>query len=96
MSLQEDALRDTRVLDSWLNDVDGVVIEVVINDAFSDSEVLVRVLNHWFLEVSIKAQNLSVIFEPLWSYSRNGVVLLFSTRWNSSELAGHTFSHGFK
>tara|TARA_B110000285_G_scaffold147798_1_gene164987 strand:+ start:177 stop:377 length:201 start_codon:yes stop_codon:yes gene_type:complete len=58
VSLQEDSLRDSRVLDSWLDDVDGVIVQIVVNGAFSNSEILVGVFDNWFLEVAMEAQNL--------------------------------------
>lgn len=58
MSLEEDALWNTSVLNSWLNDVDGVIIEIVVDDAFSESEILIGILDNWLLEIGIKAQNL--------------------------------------
>jgi hypothetical protein len=58
VSLQEDALWDTRVLNSWLNDVDGVVIEVVIDDALPQSVVLVGILHNWLLEITVEAKHL--------------------------------------
>jgi len=58
MSLQKDSLRHSRVLNSWLDDVDGVIVKVVVDDAFSDSVVFVWVFNNWFLEVSVEAENL--------------------------------------
>ena len=58
VSLQEDSLRDTGVLDSWLDDVDGVVIKVVVDDALPDSVVLVSVFDNWLLEVSVEAKDL--------------------------------------
>jgi hypothetical protein len=58
VSLQEDSLRDSRVLDSWLDDVDGVIVKVVVDGALSNSEVLVGVFDNWFLEVAVEAQNL--------------------------------------
>ena len=41
-----------------LNDVEGVIIKVVEDDALSDSEVLVGVLNDWLLEISEEFKNL--------------------------------------
>lgn len=58
VSLQEDALGDTSVLNSWLDDVDGVIVQVVVDDALAESEVLVGVLNDWLLEVCVEAKNL--------------------------------------
>ena len=58
MSLEENSLWNSRVLNSVLNDVDGVVIEVVEDDALSDSEVLVGILNNWLLEIGEEFKNL--------------------------------------
>ena len=58
MSFHEDSLRDTRVLDSWLDNVNGVIVEIIVNNAFSDSEIFVSILNDWFLEVSVEFENL--------------------------------------
>ena len=58
MSFHEDTLRDTRVLDSWLDNVNGVIVEIIVNNAFSDSEIFVSILNDWFLEVSVEFENL--------------------------------------
>jgi hypothetical protein len=58
MSFHEDTLGDSRVLNSWLNNVNGVVIKVVIDDTLSQSIVLICVFNDWFLEISIKGEAL--------------------------------------
>ena len=60
VSLKEDALRDTSVLNTLLNDVDGVIVEVVVDGALSDSIVLGRVFDNWLLEVSFEVKNLKV------------------------------------
>lgn len=58
MSLKEDTLWDSRVFNSVLNDMDGVVIKIIVDDALSDSEVLIWVFNDWFLEESVEAEDL--------------------------------------
>jgi len=58
VSLHEDTLWNSGVLNSWLNDVDGVIIKVVVDGALSKSVVLIGVFNDWFLEVSIEAKDL--------------------------------------
>ena len=55
MSLEEDSLWNTSVFDSWLNDMDGIIVKVVVDDTFSKSEVLIWILNYWLLEIGIKA-----------------------------------------
>lgn len=47
VSLQEVSLRDSGVLDLWLIDMDGVVIQEIVDPTFSCSEVLVWILNNW-------------------------------------------------
>ena len=54
MSLEEDTLWDTRVFDLWFIDVDGVVIEEVVDLALSGSEVFVGIFNDWLNKVSVK------------------------------------------
>lgn len=58
MSLQENTLRDTRVFNLWLEDMDGVVIEEVVDSALSRSEVFIWVFNNWFDEKGIKDKDL--------------------------------------
>ena len=54
MSLQEGSLWDTRVLDLWLIDVDGIVVQEVVNFALSGSEVLVWIFNNWLNEKGVE------------------------------------------
>jgi hypothetical protein len=58
MALQKDTLRNTTVLDSLFNDVKGIIIKIVIDNAFSNSVIFVRIFNYWFLEVSIELEDL--------------------------------------
>lgn len=58
VSFQKDALRNTGVLNSWLDDVDGVIVEVVVDNALSNSVVFVWILDYWFLEVSTEGKHL--------------------------------------
>ena len=60
MSLKEDALRDTRVLNTWLDDVESVILEIVVQDALSNSEVFVGVFDNGFLEVDIEFKHLKL------------------------------------
>ena len=59
VSLHEDALWDAGVLHSWLDDVNGVIVEVVVDDALANSEILILVLNDWLLEVSVEFKYLN-------------------------------------
>ena len=53
-TLQENALRDTRVSNTRLNDMEGIVLEIEIHDALSNSVVLCWVLNNWLKEVGLE------------------------------------------
>jgi hypothetical protein len=96
VALEENALRHTGVLDTWLNDVGGVILEVVVDDAVTDTEVLVGVLDDWLLEVSIELEHLSVILEPLGRDLWNAVVDLgFSGRY-SGQTDRSALTHGLE
>lgn len=58
VTLEEDSLRNTRVLNTVLNDVEGVVIQVVVDDAATHTVVFVGVLNNGLLEVSFEMKHL--------------------------------------
>jgi len=58
VSLHEDSLWNSGVLNSWLDDVDGIVIKIVVDSAFSDSVVLIGIFNNWFLEITGEAKYL--------------------------------------
>lgn len=58
VALEEDALRDTSILNTRLNDVKSVIFEVVENDAVADAEVLIRILDNWLLEVCLELKYL--------------------------------------
>jgi|TARA_B110000977_G_C10811633_1_gene390499 hypothetical protein len=58
MPLHEDALWNSGVLNSWLNNVNGIILEIIEDGAVSDSVIFVRVLNDWFLEVSAEFEYL--------------------------------------
>jgi len=51
-------LGDTTVDNSRLNNVKGVVFEIVEDNAFADAVVLVGVFNHWLLEVAFEIEYL--------------------------------------
>jgi len=93
VSLQKDSLRDTGVLNSWLDDVDGVIVKVVEDDTFSNSVVFVWVFNHWFLEISVEFENLSVVLEPLWGDCWDGVLSLIFSAYDTSELRWDSLGH---
>jgi hypothetical protein len=58
VSLEEDALRDTTVLNSILKDVKSIVVQVVVHGALADAIVLVGVFNYGLLEVCLEVKDL--------------------------------------
>jgi len=76
VALEENALRDTRVGDACLQNVDGIVLKVVIHSALTEAVILVLVLNDGLLEVDGEVEYLTIVFKPLWSHSGNGIILL--------------------
>ena len=57
-ALQENALGDTRVLNARLDDMEGVIIQVEVDDALSDAEVLSGVLDDGLEEVRLEVEDL--------------------------------------
>jgi hypothetical protein len=51
-------LGNTRVLNLWLEDMDGVIIEEVVDSALSGSEVFIWVFNNWLDEKGVKDKDL--------------------------------------
>jgi len=93
MPLHEDALWDSGVLNSWLNNVNGIILEIIEDGAVSDSIIFVRVLNDWFLEVSAEFEYLSIVFQPLGGNFWNRIVLLSISLRDAVELSGGSISH---
>ena len=58
VSLEEDTLRDATVLNSILQDMKSVIIEVIVNSAFANAVVLIGVLYNGLLEIGLEVQNL--------------------------------------
>lgn len=58
MALKENTLGKTSILLSVLNDVDGVIVQVVHHSALVDAEVLVLRLHNGLLEVGAESQDL--------------------------------------
>jgi len=58
MAFKEDSLRNTAVLYSVLEDMEGIIIEIVVNGAFADTVVFCGAFNDWLLEVSVEMQHL--------------------------------------
>ena len=57
-ALKENTLRDARIWHTRLNDVEGVILHVEVDDALSDAVVLVRVLYDGLKEVRLEVQDL--------------------------------------
>jgi hypothetical protein len=51
MSFEEDALRDPRIGNLGLKNVDRVILEVIVNRALAYAIIFVGVFNNRFLEV---------------------------------------------
>jgi hypothetical protein len=58
VALEENALGNSGVGDTRLQNVDGVVLQVVIQSALTQTVILVLVLNDGLLEVHREVQNL--------------------------------------
>lgn len=75
LSFQEHSLRNTRVFYFFLSYENGLVREIVVNQNRSDTIIFKSALHHMFLEICVKAENLSVIFEPRGLDARDGLIL---------------------
>lgn len=73
-SFEELALGDTRILEFFLVDGDGIVLEVEEHLDLSISAILVVALHDALLEVSIEAQDMSVEIDPVWLVQLGGVL----------------------
>lgn len=93
MTFQKDTLWYSSILNSWFNNVNGIVIQVVENNAFTNSEIFIWVFDNWFLEVSVEFKNLSIILQPLWSNLWNSIILLILSLWHTSKLSSSAVSH---
>ena len=60
VSLKENTLRNSWILNAVLNDVHCVVFKVEVYDAFADAKVFVAVFNNWLLEIGFEIENLKV------------------------------------
>jgi len=94
VSLQEDSLRNSGVFNSWLDNVDGIIIKIVVNGAFSESVVLISIFNNWLLEITSEAKYLSVILEPLGGDLGDGILDLIISALNTSKLGWYSLGHG--
>ena len=74
VSLKEYSLWDTRVLNATLNDVDGIIVEIVVDNAFADSIVLSWVFHYWLLEVGFEVKHLNVTVRVSYQFSRENAL----------------------
>jgi hypothetical protein len=54
VSLKENSLWNSGVLNLGLKNVDGVIVKEIVDSALSGSEILVGVFNNWFDEKGVK------------------------------------------
>jgi hypothetical protein len=94
MAFKEDTLGESSVLLSILNQMEGIVFEIVHHSNLVYAEVLVSGLNNGFLEVAVESQDLSVVFQPLGGNLWDGIVLVCWACGDSSELACGSRAHG--
>jgi len=64
VALKENTLRDTRVFDAGLNNVHGVVLKVIEDNALAETIVLVGVFDNRLLEVSVELEYLAIVLKP--------------------------------
>lgn len=76
--------------------MDGIVIQVVHDNAFSDSVIFVGVFNDWLLEKGIKFQDLSVVLEPLGSDFGDSIVFLWLPLRDTGKAHWKTVLHRIK
>lgn len=60
MTLKENTLRDSRVLDTGLKDVNSVIFEVVVDSALAETVVLSGTFNNWLLEEGSEIKDLKM------------------------------------
>jgi hypothetical protein len=60
VSLEEDTLRDTAILNSVFQNVESIIIEIIVNSAFADAVVFIGVFNDGLLEIGLEVQNLII------------------------------------
>ena len=58
VAFQKDTLRDATIFNSLLNNMHSIIIQVIVNDALSNSIIFIWVLNNWFLEESVELEYL--------------------------------------
>jgi hypothetical protein len=60
VSLEEDTLRDTAILNSVFQNVESIIIEIIVNSAFADAVVFIGIFNDGLLEIGLEVQNLII------------------------------------
>lgn len=80
LTVDEDALSDARVDHARLGKMDGVVIQIIVQNTRTDAVVFQLTLDNTFLEVAEEAEYFAVIFEPAGLDTGNIIVLRLLAR----------------
>lgn len=75
LPLDEDSLRNARILNLRLRDKDGLIREIVVDKHRSDSIILQSALDDMLLEICIEPQHLPIIFKPRRLNARDVIIL---------------------
>jgi len=62
VAFQKYTLRNSTIFNFVLANMQCVIIEIVIDCAFSDTIILIRIFNDWFLEVGLELKDLNMNF----------------------------------
>lgn len=65
----KNALRNSRILHSWLSHISCIVLQMMMDNASPYTEIFISKLMHGFLEISEQSQNMAIIFQPLRRHS---------------------------
>jgi hypothetical protein len=96
VAFEEDALGDSSVFNTGLNNVHSVIFEVVEYNALTEAIVLVSILNNGFLEVGVEFEYLTVMLEPLGGNLGYGIVALCRSLGHTAKAGGGSFAHGLE
>lgn len=75
LPLDEDTLRNARILNLRLSDKDGLIREIVVDKHRSDPIILQSALYDMLLEICIEPQHLPIVFKPRRLNARNVIIL---------------------
>ena len=80
-------MKNPTVFTLWLDNLDGVVVEIIVDETFSESVVLEWTFDHTFLEIGSESEHLPIIFKPRGLDSRDVIVF-----WFLSLAVSHAFA----